>query len=95
MKKTHIHVKHILLKHLYELEDIIKRQPIDANNFSEIAKRYSICSSSRNGGDLSWQAKQRLEPVFLEAAEALKDGELSKPIRTSFGYHLIFKIAEK
>ena len=59
-------------------------------SFDEVAKRESIDSvSGAAGGSLGKITKGRLTPTFEEAAYALKTGELSQPVLTPFGWHLI------
>jgi peptidyl-prolyl cis-trans isomerase D len=58
--------------------------------FEDVAKRESSDSvSGHNGGDLGRGAKGRFVPEFEKAAYALKVGEVSQPIQTPFGFHLI------
>ena len=58
--------------------------------FEDVAKRESADTlSGANGGDLGKGAKGRFVPEFEKALEALKPGELSGPVLTPFGYHLI------
>jgi peptidyl-prolyl cis-trans isomerase D len=58
--------------------------------FEDVAKRESADTvSGANGGDLGKGAKGRFVPEFEKALEALKPGELSGPVQTQFGYHLI------
>jgi len=63
-------------------------------DFAKVAKETSDDPlSAQNGGDLGFIAKGAMEQNFADAAFALKQGELSKPVKTSFGYHLI-KVTE-
>ncbi len=57
--------------------------------FEEAAKKYSSCPSKENGGDLGEFTRGKMVPEFEQAAFALKEDELSEPIKTQFGYHLI------
>ena len=58
--------------------------------FEDVAKRESADSASgANGGDLGKGPRGRFVPEFEKAAYALKAGELSQPVLTPFGYHLI------
>ena len=58
--------------------------------FEDVAKRESADTiSGANGGDLGKGAKGRFVPEFEKALDALKPGELSGPVLTQFGYHLI------
>jgi peptidyl-prolyl cis-trans isomerase SurA len=59
-------------------------------DFADFARRYSTDpGSAPGGGDLGWFRRGVFEKEFEEAAFALKDGELSKPIKTTYGYHII------
>jgi peptidyl-prolyl cis-trans isomerase C len=92
MKNKTYQVKHILVQHRYEAEDLLKRlsNPIA---FEELAQKHSICPSASQGGDLGIIQFGQADPDFEEAVESLKPGEVTKqPIRTRFGYHLIFRI---
>lgn len=58
--------------------------------FEDVALRESADSTSRmNGGDLGMQANERFVPEFTEAARALRPGDVSDPIQTQYGYHII------
>jgi len=59
-------------------------------DFADFAKRYSSDpGSARGGGDLGWFRRGVFEKGFEESAFSLKDSEISKPVRTSYGYHII------
>lgn len=59
-------------------------------DFDKIAKEKSTDKASgENGGDLGWFTKDRMIPEFSDAAYKLKKGEISAPIKTSFGWHII------
>ena len=59
-------------------------------DFADFAKRYSSDpGSARGGGDLGWFRRGVFEKEFEEAAFALKDSEISHPIKTTYGYHII------
>ncbi len=67
----------------------IRREIIDGLDFAEAARKYSEGPSGPNGGDLGEVVPGVMVKSFEEAAFALKSGEVSGPIRTQFGYHLI------
>lgn len=58
-------------------------------NFEELAKRKSEGPSAADGGDLGFFRRGVMLPAFDKAAFALKDGEVSEPVRSSFGFHVI------
>ena len=82
-------IKHILVK---DEDDIkrIRRGIIRSGNFEKFAKEYSEDSASAvSGGDLGYVLKSDLVPEFGEIAFILKVGEVSKPVKTQYGWHLI------
>lgn len=85
-------LSHILVRHLYEAQDLEKKL-LEGQSFSELARKYSTCSSASAGGSLGDLTGKlnRLDSEFREAAEMLKPGQSSKPIRTKFGYHIILR----
>lgn len=88
----YMHLKHILVPHRYEAEDILKLLK-DGKDFSEMAKKRSQCPSAASGGDLGNLKGKKLDPDFAEAAEILKPGQMSGIVRTRFGYHIILRVA--
>ena len=57
--------------------------------FADLAKANSACPSSAKGGDLGEFGHGQMVPEFDKAAFALNAGEISAPVKTNFGYHLI------
>ena len=87
------HVHHILVKHQFEAEDVLKKLG-SGKTFAELAQKFSICSSSPLGGDLGIIQVGKADVDFEEAALVLKPGEITKkPIRSRFGFHLIQRIS--
>lgn len=58
-------------------------------DFADFAKRYSIDGTAANGGDLGWAKRGDYVHEFEEAVFSLKEGELSKVVKTQFGFHII------
>ncbi|MFZ5563966.1 MAG: SurA N-terminal domain-containing protein [Thermodesulfobacteriota bacterium] len=58
-------------------------------DFAETAKKYSQCPSAQNGGDLGTFAKDGMTAPFAEKAFSMSPGEISEPVRTQFGWHII------
>jgi parvulin-like peptidyl-prolyl isomerase len=57
--------------------------------FEELARRHSEDGSAAGGGDLGWFGRGELDPAFEMVAFRLSKGEVSPPIRTPFGVHLV------
>lgn len=85
-----IRASHILVAQEYEAQDLIKKLE-EGKTFAELAETFSKCPSGKQGGDLGEFGRGRMVPSFEEAAFALNVGEISKPVRTRFGYHLIHR----
>lgn len=62
-------------------------------DFAELAKLESDCSSARNGGDLGKFGRNQMQKPFEEAAYSLRVGELSEPVFTDSGIHIILRTA--
>jgi peptidyl-prolyl cis-trans isomerase SurA len=71
------------------LIDLKQRLDNNAASFEELAKRYSNDLSASAGGDLGWIYPGDTVPEFERAMNALQPGEVSQPVESPFGYHLI------
>lgn len=95
-----VKARHILFKAGPETaDDVVKRAEAAAKkvlkkakegaDFAELAKQYSEGPTGEKGGDLGYFEKGQMDPAFEEAAFSLKPGDISDPVRTRFGYHII------
>lgn len=92
-KPESVQASHILV------EDEVKAQKVidemnEGLSFEEAAEKYSKCPSNAKGGDLGFFSKGQMVPEFEKAAFEMKPGEVSKPVKTQFGYHII-KLVDK
>ena len=63
-------------------------------DFAQLAKEHSTCPSNRDGGNLGSFGRGQMVPEFEQALLKLKEGEISGPVETQFGYHLIKSAGE-
>ena len=101
VKASHVLIDTRNLKTDAELEeakkmiDIVKIEIDKGADFAEMARKYSNCPSAENGGDIGFfQRKGSIVEEFAVVAFAMKAGEISEPVKTQFGYHII-KVTEK
>jgi peptidyl-prolyl cis-trans isomerase SurA len=96
IKQTH--VRHILIRTneavseadaRRRLEDLRERIVRGGADFAELARLHSEDGSAARGGDLGWVYPGDTVPDFERAMDALKPGEISQPVKTPFGWHLI------
>lgn len=82
-------VSHILVP--TEAEALkIQSQIKNYSDFQQFAKMYSECPSGRNGGDLGCFGYGQMVKPFEKAAFTGKIGEITGPVKTQFGYHLLW-----
>ncbi len=68
----------------------IREKILKGEDFAELAKKFSEDpTNAEKGGDLGFFSKGRMAPEFENAVFSLKKDELSQPVKTSYGYHLI------
>lgn len=87
-RQDEIRARHILVKTEKEAKDILVQLKAGAD-FKMLANTKSLDAGSNNGGDLGYFRKDMMIPAFTEPVFALKTGQLSAPIKTSFGWHVV------
>ena len=91
---TFVKASHLLVK--TEEEALKLKEEIEAGKeFAQAAMEVSLCPSGQNGGDLGYFTKGQMVKEFEDAAFSMEIGEVSAPIRTQFGYHLIYLTDKK
>lgn len=83
-----IRASHILVKSEEEAKKLLEEIKNGAD-FAKLASEHSMCPSGRDGGDLRFFGRGMMVKPFEDAAFALKKGEVSEPVETQFGWHLI------
>jgi len=85
---SEIRASHILVETEDEAKDLYNEIK-NGKDFAQIAQEKSLCPSSQNGGDLGFFGKGMMVKPFEDAAFALEVGQVSEPVQTQFGWHLI------
>lgn len=93
-KPEEVKARHILIngeddKALEKIKAI--KSKVNTKNFASLASKESQDPTGKsNGGDLGWFARGRMVPEFENTAFGMKKGEISEPVKTQFGYHIIY-----
>ena len=90
---TQVRASHILVDtqaDAYAIKDKID----NGGDFASAAMRFSQCPSGRHGGDLGYFKRGQMVKEFEDAAFSLPVGQVSEPVHTEFGWHLI-KVTDK
>ncbi len=82
---------HILVKTEEEAKEIVGNLKGGAS-FSKLAKECSLCPSKKRGGDLGAFGRGKMVKEFEKAAFTLSKGQISEPVRTQFGWHVIKRL---
>lgn len=101
VKASHILIDTTKLETDAELEkarqkiEEIKKEIDNGADFAEMARKYSTCPSAESGGDIGFfQRKGSIVEEFAIVAFSMEVGEISEPVETQFGYHII-KVTDK
>ena len=102
-KLVQTHVRRILLRVADGVSESAARQKLleikgdveKGGDFANFARTYSQDGSASQGGDLGWISPGETVPEFERAMNNLKDGQVSDPVRSEYGYHLIQVLARR
>ncbi|MDO5725588.1 MAG: peptidylprolyl isomerase [Tissierellia bacterium] len=86
--KEMIEASHILVDTDEKAKEV-KKLLDEGKKFEELAKQYSTCPSNREGGYLGRFPRGQMVPEFESVAFDMGEGEISEPVKTQFGYHII------
>ena len=86
-----VHCAHILVKTETEAKNVKVRLE-KGEKFGAVAQQVSRCSSAKKGGDLGTLTRGKTVKEFENAAFKLQKGEISSPVKTQFGYHIIKRL---
>jgi peptidyl-prolyl cis-trans isomerase SurA len=98
LMRDEVHVRHILIKpseirseeETHRLAERLYERIKNGDDFGELAKSFSEDpGSALNGGDLNWVDPNTLVPEFREVMANTQAGELSKPFKTPYGWHVL------
>jgi foldase protein PrsA len=93
-QEEQVQASHILVEDEKTAKEV-KDKLDDGGDFAELAKEYSTdTSNAESGGELGFFAKGEMVTEFDDKAFAMKKGEISEPVKTEFGYHII-KVTDK
>ena len=91
---TFVKASHLLVKTEEEALKL-KEEIVAGKEFAKVAAEVSLCPSGQNGGDLGYFTKGQMVKEFEDACFSMEVGEISDPIKTQFGYHLIYLTDKK
>lgn len=94
-KEAMVHAKHILVEDEQKCAEILEEIQKGEKPFEDAAASYSTCPSSAQGGDLGEFGRGRMVKEFEDAAFATEPGNITGPVKTQFGYHLIKVVSRK
>ncbi|MDR2781217.1 MAG: peptidyl-prolyl cis-trans isomerase [Holosporaceae bacterium] len=94
-KVTEVHAKHILVENEDQAKKIFQDIKSGKISFEDAAKESSICPSGQNGGDLGYFSRGAMVKEFEDAAFSMNKDEISNPVKTAFGWHLIKVVDNK
>jgi Parvulin-like peptidyl-prolyl isomerase len=84
-----VNASHILVSTEKKALDV-REMIYGGEKFGDMAKKYSSCPSGKKGGDLGWFSRGMMVKPFEDAAFSADKGAVVGPVRTEFGWHLIY-----
>lgn len=93
VKEESVEASHILVEKEETAREVLGKLN-SGEDFAELAKEYSIDGSAQSGGSLGYFTKGKMVKPFEETAFSMKIGEISEPVKTEYGYHII-KVTDK
>jgi len=88
-KTKKVQARHILVGSKEKAEEL-KAKIDEGEDFSTLAEQFSECPSKKRGGDLGWFGKGSMVRPFEVAAFTAEEGDIVGPVKTEFGWHLIY-----
>ncbi|MFC1482730.1 peptidylprolyl isomerase [Candidatus Margulisiibacteriota bacterium] len=85
-----VKASHILVKTKEKANTVYALAIKNKSNFANLAKKHSVGPTKTKGGSLGWFQKGQMVKPFEDAAFALSAGGISKPVKTRYGYHIIY-----
>lgn len=86
---------HILVATELEAKRILNEIRTEQITFEEGARTFSLCPSKKHSGDLGKFEKGQMTKAFEDACNKLKVGEISEPVKSEFGWHVIKRTSER
>ncbi len=91
---TEVRASHLLVQTEEEAKQL-REEILNGKKFEDVAQEVSLCPSGANGGDLGFFGKGVMVKEFEDAAFSMNVGDLSEPIQTQFGWHLLYLTDKK
>jgi peptidyl-prolyl cis-trans isomerase C len=89
--KKEMHIKHILVANIEDASKVTGELKSKKSSFEQLAKKHSIDTANASvGGDLGYVIPDNLDENFAKTIVGLKKGQVSGPIKTQFGWHIIY-----
>ncbi len=89
-----VEASHILVEDEKTAQEVLDKLNA-GDDFAELAKEYSIDGSAASGGELGYFPKEKMVAPFSEKAFSMNIGDVSEPVKTEFGYHIIKVTGQK